>query len=543
MTDRLDIPFNLELLDLTPHKLQSLRPVTSLDSFESGSSNFASNGLFSIEIFGRVGDELRNRRFSYIDIKVSILHPIIFRALGDLKELYHGILAGTEYATFDEQEHDFVRADTITGKTGYQFFISNWKKIMYMDTKSVTREHNISLIKRFANDAMMNKVLVIPAGLRDMEMGSDGRPQEDEVNTLYRRLLAIANTISDASITHNVEVINTTRFNLQKAYNQIYQTFEDMLSGRRKLIQNRWTARRIFNGTRNVITAANTSVPYLGAEGGFHFNNTGIGLYQTLKCILPVTIYLLKSGFLSQVFASADQPAKLINKNTLKAEAVMLKTKYFDKWMTDEGLETIVTSFSQEDVRHRELEIEGYYLGLIYKGPDGTFRLMHSIDELPEGRDAKNVTPLTFCELLYCSTYRNLNRYPLFVTRYPVTGMGSIYPSKIFARTTINVEVRRELNPEWQPMTDDHIAYQFPIRGSAFVNSLIPHSSKLARLAADFDGDTCSANAVYSEEAIQEVDNFLNSARAYLDTSGQLLSSTNVDTVELVLHNLTHVGA
>jgi hypothetical protein len=37
MAERLDIPFNLELLDLTPHKLQQLRPVKVLDSFESGS--------------------------------------------------------------------------------------------------------------------------------------------------------------------------------------------------------------------------------------------------------------------------------------------------------------------------------------------------------------------------------------------------------------------------------------------------------------------------------------------------------------------------
>jgi hypothetical protein len=133
----------------------------------------------------------------------------------------------------------------------------------------------------------------------------------------------------------------------------------------------------------------------------------------------------------------------------------------------------------------------------------------------------------------------NLNQYPLFVTRYPVTGMGSIYPSKVFCKTTIQVEVRRELGPTWEPLAETHTAYQFPIRGGAFVNSLIPHSAKLERLGADFDGDTCSGNALYSDESIKEVDNFLASRRAYVDTSGRFLSTTNVATVQLVLHNLT----
>lgn len=539
MAAPLDIPFNLTLLDLTPAKLQHLRPVKVLDSFDGTGVNFHPDGLFSTEIFGRVGDDMRNQRFSYIDIRVSIMHPILYRAIGDLKELYLGILAGNEYALFDEQEKDFVRSDAVNGKTGYQFFISNWKKIQFTETKSDKRDHNIRLVKRFIENAMVNKVIVLPAGLRDMEVGPDGRPQEDEVNTLYRKLLAIANTVSDASIVHNPEVINNTRFNLQRTFNDIFATFEDMISGRRKLIQNRWTARRVFNGTRNVITAANTGVDYLGAPGGFQFNDTGIGLYQVMKALLPVTKYLVRNGFLSKVFIAADQPVKLIDKKTLKPVMVSLKSRVYDAWKTDEGIETIITSFAHEDNRHRYLEIEGHYLGLIYKGPDGTFKLLQDATELPEGRDVKDVTPLTFAELLYCSLYREANKYPLYVTRYPVTGVGSIYPSKIFLYTTIKAEQRRELGENWDPMDDTHIAYQFPVRESAFVNSLIPHSAKLVGLGADFDGDTCSANATYTDESLQEVDHFLQTAKAYLNTSGQFQASVNTDTVELVLHNLT----
>lgn len=541
MSAKLSIPFNLTLLQLTPAKLQLMRPVTVLDSFDGTGTNFHPDGLFSTEIFGRVGDDLRMERFSYIDIRVSIFHPIIYRALMELKQLYAGIISGADYAVFDDEVGDFVRSDVVNGKTGYQFFVSNWKRIKWQDTQSVTREHNVKLVEKYKEQCMLDHVVVSPAGFRDMEILADGRPQEGEVNTLYRKLLMISNTISDASIKHNPEVINTTRFNLQKTFNAIYVMYEDMIAGRRKLIQNRWTSRRIFNGTRNVITAADTSVEYLGAPGAMSFNDTGVGLYQTLKAILPVTKYLVRNGFLSSVFTAVDQPAHLINKKTLKREEVSVKPFVYDRWMTDEGIEKVISSFAHEDNRHKYVEIDGRYLGLIYKGPDKTFRFMNDIGELPEGRDPKDVYPITFCELLYGSTYFDLNKYPILVTRYPVTGMGSIYPSMIFCRTTIKFERRQELSPTWDPMDETRMAYQFPVRGSAFVNSLIPHSARLARLGADFDGDTCSGNALYTQESMDQIRDFMQTTRAYVDTDGRFMASTAVDTVQLVLHNLTGV--
>jgi hypothetical protein len=251
-----------------------------------------------------------------------------------------------------------------------------------------------------------------------------------------------------------------------------------------------------------------------------------------------VARYHLRNGFLQKVFTEPGAPTKLVNKKTLKAEEVMLKPQYFDRWMTDEGLEKVITSFGEEALRHRPLEIEGRWLGLLYKGPDGTFKLLQSIDEVPPTRSRDDVRPLTFCELLYLSTYHVLNRYPIFVTRYPVTGMGSIYPSKCYVKTTILAEERRELNDAWEPMDDSRVAYQFPTHGP-FVNSLVPHSAKLGRLGADFDGDTASGNVTYSDEAIEEVDNFLATKRAYVGYDGKFISSTAVSTVNLVLHNLT----
>ena len=123
--NRTSIPFNITLLKLTQELMTGLRPVKVLDIFEGGSSDFHPEGLFSTEIFGKVGDERRNYRYSYIDIKIEVLHPVIFKALSDMKRLYGEIMSGEAYAVWDETDKDFIKSDPLNGgQTGMYFFLS-----------------------------------------------------------------------------------------------------------------------------------------------------------------------------------------------------------------------------------------------------------------------------------------------------------------------------------------------------------------------------------------------------------------------------------
>lgn len=533
-----DVPFNVSILQLTEKKLVGVKPVTKQDIFDGATHNFDESGLFSVSIFGKVGDERRSQRFSFIDIKAPIFHPVIYRALSNMKRLYAAIMAGTEYATWNPETKDFERSNSVVGRTGFAFFLEYWRFIEYGETKSTTREMNTSLIEKFKDVALTSKVIVMPAGMRDVELDG-GRVSMDEINTFYRKLLAISNTVPESALKTAPEVINTARYNLQITFNALYDMLENMVQGKKKLLMGKWASRRIQDGTRNVITAMDTSNPYLGAPDAVGFNNTVIGLYQLMKAARPIAMYHIRNGFLAKVFFEVGRPVRLVNKKTLRMEEVTLKTQSYDRWMTNEGIEKVITSFSDENLRHKPLEIEGYYLGLIYKGPDGTFKLFQDIGEVPIDRSRKDVYPITFCELLYLSVFPYIGGLPLFVTRYPVTGVGSIYPSKAYVKTTIIAETRKELNEQWQIANDRPVAYQFPITGGAFINSLVPHSAKLGKLGADFDGDTASANVTYSDESIQEVNTHLTKKRAYVGTDGSFTSSIDVATVALVMHNLT----
>lgn len=539
--NKLPVPFNISLLQADAQTLKGARPVTSLDIFDGMSKNFHNDGLYSTVIFGKIGDERRKRMFAYIDIKLSIFHPVVYRALIALRRIYGDIISGKTYAVWDESISDFTASTPMDGDTGYEFFTRHWKKIVFQRRPSDMREEYIKLIEKYKADeaaVMPNKIVVIPAGLRDFEIQGDGRYSEEEVNGFYKKLMSLSSTIPNKIDAEDVQIYNSTRMALQRTFNDIYDLFESMVKGKKKLMMGKWASRKVFNGTRNVITSMSVSTNKIRDPGNLQFNDTIIGLYQFMKATLPVSVFKLRNGFLSQVFTgNAQVPARLVDKNTLHVKQVDVRPEIFDTWMTDEGIERVITRYGEESLRRQVLEIQGYYMGLVYKD-EGVFRVFQDIDDLPEGFDISKVSPLTFVELMYISVYKDANKYPLFVTRYPIATAHSIYPSSTYLKTTTLSEKRVPLDHNWMPI-EDEVAYQYPILDAPFVESMSPHPSKLAVLGADFDGDTASGTAVYADESIDEVHGLFNSRRFYVGTNGRMNFSVNVDTVKFVLHNMT----
>ena len=177
-------------------------------------------------------------------------------------------------------------------------------------------------------------------------------------------------------------------------------------------------------------------------------------------------------------------------------------------------------------------------IGLIYRGPDGTFKLIHGTEELPPDRKPEDCKPISLTELFYCSMYEVADKYPALVTRYPITGVGSIYPSRVKLKSTIRSETRRKLNEQWEIDREAKVAYEFPTQSDLY-GALSPHPFKLGKMGADFDGDTSSCNFIYSREGMDELENFFDSVRCYVGTDGKFINSLSIDTISYVLHNLT----
>lgn len=533
------LPFNISLLILKDQDVKNIRPVKVQDIFDGFSRNFHPDGLFSTETFGKVGEEKRNRLFSYIDIKIDILHPIIYKAICDLKALYQGIISGKEYAVFDKTTKDFIKSNPLEGETGYTFFLKHFKELVFEERASDKREFNIKMINKYRDDCFINKIVVMPAGLRDLVIDEAGKPSEDEINKLYRKVLAYSNILHNVNSQVNSDYLNTARYNIQLSVNEIFDYIKNMLEGKSKFIQGRWVSRKVYNSTANVITSYVPKLKSLNDDRLVSCNQTVVGLYQYLRATLPLSIKQIRDTYLNRIFPGPNTPAILVDKKTLKKTMVNVDPENYDEWMTFEGLEKTLARYGQENLRHDYLEIDNYYIGLIYKGNDNTFKFMQDIDELPEDRkdEVKNVYPITFTELLYISVFRDSKNIPCLVTRYPITGYGSVYPSYVYLKTTVISEIRKELDDNWE--LTDYKANEFPVYNENFYNSFSPSHTHLKRLGADFDGDRCNFTCLLTDESQEEIKKVLNSKNYYVGVNGQMNFSVNSEIIELVVASLT----
>jgi hypothetical protein len=205
--------------------------------------------------------------------------------------------------------------------------------------------------------------------------------------------------------------------------------------------------------------------------------------------------------------------------------------------MSQEGLEGLVNRYGERIARHEILMVGKHYLGLVYKGKDMTFKFIQDIDDVPDPSMREYVTPITFSELLYMSLYKDSNKIPGYLTRYPIAGYGSIYPSYVHLKTTVPAEVRTELDDNWQKV--DYTALNFPIVDNSFFDTLSPHQSHIAKLTADYDGDTCSFTCLLLDESREEIAKKLNSANYYVDANGEMAFSGTTDVIKWVLSYMT----
>ena len=180
--EKVAIPFNIALLPVDERTLAKLKPVTTADIFDGMSKNFHNDGLYSTVIFGKVGDEMRKRLFAFIDIKLSVFHPIIYKSLVSLKKMYGEILNGKLFAVWDDEIKDFVKSTPMDGETGFEFFMRHWTEIEFQRRPSDIREENIKLVEKYRKElsaSTPSKVVVLPAGLRDFEVKGDCRYSEE----------------------------------------------------------------------------------------------------------------------------------------------------------------------------------------------------------------------------------------------------------------------------------------------------------------------------------------------------------------------------
>jgi hypothetical protein len=533
------LPFNVYLLSPDKNRLAGLLPVQSMDIYNS-LGEFNSQGLFSVEIFGEMGSSKRQVTHSFIDMRTTIMHPKIYSELVKLKSLYGNIMKGTGYAQWNEELKDFVKSDIIDGETGYSFFEKHFHDILYYSNESTIRDLRIKLLTKLHDKCMYRYLVVLPAGLRDIELTEEGRTTEDEINTIYRKILRVSNTISVYVSENQSKSLDVVRWSLQSAFNDLYSHIESVLQGKKGFMLSKWASRSIHNSSRNVITAMDASPRVLGSAEAISINDTACGLHQYLKTNIDTSIYNIKTGPMQFVVNHLPSTCFVVDKDTLKRKEIIPSMKVIDIWGSESGIEKTINNFNKTEIRHKPIYIDDkYYAALLYRDSK-SFKVFYDIDELPERlKEVGTVSPITWAEMFYIAVYLQSKKVAAYITRYPINDVGSIYPSFIYLQTTIKTEILQRLNDNWDPVTDEFPAIQFPIKNEPFYDSMSVHPTKPKQLGADFDGDKCSLTCVTSDEAIAEATQYLNSKEAFINTNGDLRYGVNNNVATLILYSFT----
>lgn len=534
-------PVNIDLLTVTDSDTQRIQPITELQIFGVGNS-FHPQGLFSTEIFGAVGSEFRSKIFAYIDIHHYVLHPVVYKAVVDSKAFYKAIIDGNQTAVFNAKTKEFEKSSDEKARTGYAFFMSHFKELKFLKNDSDKRSFNIDLIEMSAKTGKyaLRYLLVMPAAMRDYTVTPDGKPEEDEINTFYRRILSQAQLVDPILVKKNPEMYDAVLAHIQVTVNDLFEYLQSLLDGKNKLILGKWLSRKVFNSTRNVLTAPVDNSVNINDPNRLRTNDIGVGLYQFLRATAPKSLYRIKNTYTSSIFVENSNFALLTNVKTLLKEEVLSThvQKDFDRWMTMDGLESVIASYGSHDIRDQPILLnhDRHYIGLIYN--DGKHvKFLQSIADLPEHLDKANVSPINLTEYLYLSVYMLSDVSPGLVTRYPINGYGGIYPAWMKLRTTSNYITVVLLDDEWKP--SETTLNNFPVRGSTHVNGMTVHQSHMGLLGADFDGDTVSLTGVLSDESNDEVTKLLNSPGYYLNNEKRLIFSNSTDVINAVLTFLT----
>lgn len=472
--------FNIDLLVLQPNQIKLMKEVTNLAVFESNTQVFSKDGLFSTEIFGPVGSTLRLEKAGYIDLKLPVLHPLVYKYLKTLDKQYDEIMKGKLTVTFNKELG--IYEEDPNGQTGFEYFMSNLQDLKFVSNDSKQRENKISLVDYGRKpEKWLQYFVVIPAGLRDYVIDKSGRPSQDEVNDIYRRIITSINTIRNSRVTPSTySNYDMFRYKIQNLVLDVFTYLYNILEGKRGFVQSKWASRSVEFSTRNVITANTTVVKDIKTTRNTN-NETIIGLYQYSKGITPLAMHHIHKNFVQGVVNPINNNAKVIDKKTLRTTLKVVKTKDKEVWLSREGLNNMLNKFKQDVIKSDYATIGEDYIALVVEKGNHVY-IIKDTNNVPEGinLDRDKPRPITYAEIIYISIVDTTNYVRGTITRYPVQNIGSVHPVTVYLKTT---EPARKVILHMDGIEKE--LPEYPIDGNEYLGSLVVPTTALKRLGAD----------------------------------------------------------
>jgi DNA-directed RNA polymerase beta' subunit len=462
---------NLDVLNIDDFiKVNGIKQVSSPFIFAADKTPDP-EGIFSYDIFGRVGSVARKVNYGYVDLKREFIHPFVYNILQSVYRNLPLIISGDKYVKLGPDGTILnAKDDDPEGQTGIDFIIDNWEKISW-ESKSSTasREKKLAILSDFSrSEIFVTKWLIIPAMYRDINLHSQdtGKISMDEVNSFYNKLINLTNSesITFASSTNTQSAV---QMNLVDIHNYLTKK----LSGKRGVIRQAVMGKTIDHAATNVISAPrfndehykNQLVPY---------NYIGIPLYVICATFYP---YFLK--WMEDYFYGIEQNAEFVFGGQVYDSSMAANV------VNSESIRKLITAYVKD--KTKRIRTAPFSL-------NKTNRKLQFRDAIINFRD------YTLTDLLFEAAEQIVSNKLVLSTRYPVTGSESIIMNKVRILTT---EETIDMTPRLRTLSESakfqyskYPSFPYDSTGAViadhvrWIDSLVPNNSFLAGMGGDYDG-------------------------------------------------------
>lgn len=243
----------LELLDIDKYILNNdCQPITSTNIFSVNGISFDPNGLWSEEIFGRIGSKERRSKFGYINLNSYIINPILYNMVSTISTDIKNIIFSKESYRFNNNK---LIMDS-TGETGLLFFYKILNDINFIDL--IKGKPEKAQLAKFLDDnkklILIKSILVLPAGDRDLRITKSRAKQiTSEINNLYERVISLSSQILIQS--DDEEMKNIFMTYIQKGCLQILIWLENNIKGKQGLFRSTMLKKTIDYSARIAVTS------------------------------------------------------------------------------------------------------------------------------------------------------------------------------------------------------------------------------------------------------------------------------------------------
>ena len=255
-----------------------------------------SSGVLSYDIFGFPGTKERMTNIGWIDLKRPFIHPFVYNTIRQMLRMLPEIINGSVYVKLDDAGHIVkTKDDDNSGETGIDFFYNNWDKINW-DTGSKSRAKKQALFEGIdKKQAFINTQIVLPAGLRDVNLhgsGDTGKIDMDESNSIYLRIVNLSNSTS-LTFTSGYQ----TQSSMQSAIVELHDLFTNVRSaGKNGIIRKSIMGKTIDYAAITVISAPQFYTDNL-LEQRVPFNYIGVPLHLLCATFQPLIVNAMTALF------------------------------------------------------------------------------------------------------------------------------------------------------------------------------------------------------------------------------------------------------